>query len=95
MRESSPIETPGSILLERIIAEAAISETLVAGIEQRCLRPTSPAPVSLMWSRTSLDVPKCKNNRSPASNSRKEDEFNSKNQFTRIISIVNAQLRFP
>ncbi|GLU00849.1 hypothetical protein SLE2022_181870 [Rubroshorea leprosula] len=40
-RESSPIETPGSILLERTTADAAISDTMVAGIEHKCLQPTS------------------------------------------------------
>ena len=41
IRESSPIETPGATLLERIIADAAMSETMVVGMEQKCLRPTS------------------------------------------------------
>ena len=65
-RESSPTDTAGAILLERTTAEAAMSDTLVAGIEHKCLRPTSPEAVSLKWSKTSLDVPKCKNNKSSA-----------------------------
>lgn len=44
IRESSPIETAGAILLERITADAAMSDRVVAGIEQRCLRLTSPEP---------------------------------------------------
>ena len=46
-RESSPIDTPGEILLETMIEDAAISDVVVAGIEQRCLRPTILVPIPL------------------------------------------------
>lgn len=64
MRESSPIETPGAILLEIIIADAVMSDAVVAGIEHKCLLPTSSEPTPLSCSKTSFEVPKCKNNRS-------------------------------
>lgn len=47
MRESSPTETPGAILLERIIADAVMSDAVVAGIEHKCLLPTSSEPTPL------------------------------------------------
>ena len=74
-RESSPIDTPGAIVLERTTAEAATSDSLVAGIEHKCLRPTSPELVPLKWSKTSLEVPKCKNCKSSAVN--KDQKRNS------------------
>ena len=47
MRESSPIETPGAILLEIIIADAVMSDAVGAGIEHKCLLPTSSEPTPL------------------------------------------------